>query len=54
MVMEDSGVINFKLGSLFMRPFPTSCTWITNIPKHGRYSYRSNAMYCKIFKVDSN
>jgi len=31
MVMEDGGVANFKLGSLFMHPFPTCCTRITNV-----------------------
>jgi len=34
---------SFKLGSLFMYPVPTCCTRITNIFKHGRYSYRSDA-----------
>jgi len=42
MVMEDNGVTHFKLGSLFMHPFPTCCTRITNIFKQGGYSYRSN------------
>jgi len=42
MVMEDGGVTNFKLGSLFIYPVPTGCTSITNIFKHGWYSYRSN------------
>jgi len=30
MVMEDGGVTNFKLRSLFMHHFPTRCTRITN------------------------
>jgi len=38
MVMENGGVTNFKLGSLFMHPVPTCCTRITNIFKHGWYS----------------
>ena len=32
--MEDGGVTNFKLGSLFMHPFSTCCMRITNIFKH--------------------
>jgi len=43
MVMKDGGATNFKLGSLFMHPFSTCCTRITNIFKHGRYSNWSNA-----------
>ena len=40
--MGDGGVTHFKLGSLCMHPFPTCCTRITNMFKHGRYSNRSN------------
>jgi len=40
MVVAGGGVTNFKLGSLFIHPFPTCCT---NFFKHGRYSYRINA-----------
>jgi len=43
MVMKDGSVTDFKLESSFMYLFPTCCTRITNIFKHGRYSYRSNA-----------
>jgi len=43
MAMEDGGTTNFKLGSLFMHPFSTCCTRITNIFKHSWYSNRSNA-----------
>jgi len=43
MVMEDGGVTCFKLESVFIHPVPTCCTRITNIFKHGPYSYRSNA-----------
>ena len=41
--MEDGGATHFKLGSLFMLPFSSCCTRITNSFKHGRYSNRSNA-----------
>jgi len=43
MVMEGASVTNFELGSSFMHSVPTRCTRITNIFKHGRYPYRSNA-----------
>jgi len=70
MFMEDGGVTNVKLGSLFMHPVSTCCTRINNMFKQGRYSNQSNVfiqhrkfdlllenswgMYCKICKVDSN
>jgi len=43
MIMEDGCVTHLKLGSLFMHHVPTCCTSITNLFKHGRYSYQSNA-----------
>jgi len=43
MAMEDGGATIFKLGSLFMHPFSTCCTMITNSFKHGRYSNQSSA-----------
>jgi len=43
MIMEDGGAIKFKLGSLFLHPFPTCCTRITLIFKHDRHSNWSNA-----------
>ena len=45
MFMEGGGVTNFELGRLFMHPVPRCCTMITNIFKHDRYSYRSNAFF---------
>jgi len=42
MVMKDGVVTYFKLGSLFMHPFPTCFTRITKLFKQGWYSYRSN------------
>jgi len=41
MGMAVADVTHFKLGSLFMHPFPTCCTMITYFFKQGRYSYRS-------------
>jgi len=39
MDMENGGVTQFKLGSLFIHPVPMCCTRITNIFKHSRYYY---------------
>jgi len=41
--MEDGSATHFKLVILFMQLVSTCCTRITNIFKHDRYSYRSNA-----------
>ena len=43
MVMEDGCTTNVKLGSSIIHPVPTCCMRITNIFKHGRYSYWRNA-----------
>jgi len=45
MGMAVADVTHFKLGSLYMHPFPTCCTMITYFFKQGRYSYRSKALY---------